>query len=178
MKLLPRSSTRNTSKTFYAQYESSFSKSNTNRTEPLVLSDTVINVENGEFSRFIARFVKKRKRNKRGEFTGRDGRATQVGKTHVTSRPSEVGCRSSFGFTANIEGSEPRRANRASQPETANNRDIACLVAPRAHPMAPALHRLNGSRKHCDFAAMASAMAAYCDSRRANSIFSRLWCVG
>lgn len=124
--------------------------------------------------RVLSRVLKKGREIKEENSRERDGRATQVGKTHVTSRPSEVGCRSSFGFTANIEGSEPRRANRASQPETANNRDIACLVAPRAHPMAPALHRLNGSRKHCDFAAMASAMAAYCDSRRANSIFSRL----
>lgn len=108
---LPRSSTRNTSKTFYAQYESSLSKSNTNRTEPLVLSDTVINVENGEFSRFIARF-KKRKRNKRGEFTRerRESDASRQDPRHVASIGGGV------PFVVRFHGEHRRQRAAASEP--------------------------------------------------------------
>lgn len=105
------SSTRNTSKTFYAQYESSLSKSNTNRTEPLVLSNTVINIENGEFSRFIARF-KKRKRNKRGEFTRerRESDASRQDPRHVASIGGGV------PFVVRFHGEHRRQRAAASEP--------------------------------------------------------------
>lgn len=91
------------------------------------------------YSNFRVILYWKRKKKKKGkqknriyeERDGRGGRATRVGKTHVTSRPSRWGAAVRRRFHGEHRG-EPRRANRASQPETANNRDIACLVARRA----------------------------------------------